>query len=43
MQVHDGRQQVESEAKAFSSVSIGAAQDTKAFEGSQHMFDGDAT
>lgn len=42
MQVCDGGEQVESQAKAFSTVAVGAAQDAKAFERSQHMFDADA-
>lgn len=41
MEVSDGRDEVESEAEAFSAVPVGAAEDTEAFECSQNMFDAD--
>ena len=42
MEVYDGRDEVETQSKAFSAVSVSAAEDAKAFESSQDMFDGDA-
>ena len=42
MEISDGGEKVESQAKAFSSVSVSAAQDAKAFEDSQNVFDADA-
>ena len=39
MQISDSGDQIESQAEAFSSVSVSAAQDAKAFESSQDVFD----
>ena len=42
MEVWNGGEEVESQAKAFSSVSVSAAQDAESFEVTQPMFDADA-
>ena len=42
MEIGDGRDEVESKPKAFSSVSVSAAQNAKAFECSQDVFDANA-
>jgi len=42
MEISDGSEKVKSQTKAFSSVSVSAAQDAKAFEDSQDVFDADA-
>ncbi len=42
MEVCNGGEEVESQAKAFSSVSVSAAQDAESFEVTQPMFDADA-
>ena len=42
MQISDGGEKAESQAKAFSAVSVSAAQDTESFEDSQHVFDTNA-
>ena len=43
MQIGNGGEQVKSQAKAFSAISVSAAQDTKAFECSQDVFNRDAS
>ena len=42
MEVCDGGEKVESQSKAFSAVSVSAAENAKAFEYSQDVFDTDA-
>ena len=41
VEVCDGCDEVKSQAEAFSAVSVSAAQDAKAFEGSQNVFNAD--
>ena len=40
MQISDGREKIESETKAFSTVSVSATENSEAFEITQHMFNG---
>ena len=42
MEIGNGRDEAESESKAFSSISVSAAQDSKALECSQDVFDANA-
>ena len=42
MEIGNGRDEAESESKAFSSISVSAAQDAKALECSQDVFDANA-
>ena len=42
MKIGNGRDEAESESKAFSSISVSAAQDAKALECSQDVFDANA-
>ena len=42
MKIGDGRDEVESKSKAFSSVSVSATQDAKSLECSQDVFDANA-
>ncbi len=42
MEISDGGEKIKSQAKAFSAVSVSAAQDAKAFKDSQDVFDAHA-